>query len=308
MAKGYIKLHRAIKDCWIWKDSEPFTRGQAWIDLLLSANHSEKKILFEGNLKTIQAGQFLTSLVSLSDKWKWDRKKVRKFLDVLETDNMITTDRTAHGTTITIVNWGKYQIEGPTDGTVDGQQMGQQWDNSRDTNKNDKECKKNDKKNNKATAKQFVSDGYLQSWIEAFIDHRKKLKKPMTDKAVELLVNKLNKLCPNNIDGQVQLIQTAIERGWQTVYPSKDTPQPTQSKVDEIRVYSIDEADENPPYYGLPKEWFDDNGILVRDRITKIKQPALKHRGMYEDVIYSEKEVFEKYLLRKQWFDEEGNQ
>ena len=80
-----------------------------------------------------------------------------------------------------------------------------------------------------------------------------------------------------------------------------------QAKVDEIRVYSIDEADENPPYYGLPQDWFD-NGMLVRDRITKIKQPALKHRGMYEDVIYSEKEVFEKYLLRKQWFDEEGNQ
>lgn len=146
MAKGYIKLHRAIRDCWIWNDSEPFTKGQAWIDLLLSANHAEKKILFEGKLKTIQAGQSLTSLVKLSDKWKWDRKRVRKFLDVLESDNMITTDRTAHGTTITIVNWGKYQIDGTTEGTADGQQVGQQRDNTRDTNKNDKECIKNDKK------------------------------------------------------------------------------------------------------------------------------------------------------------------
>lgn len=222
MAKGYIKLHRAIKDCWIWKDSEPFTRGQAWIDLLLSANHSEKKILFEGNLKTIQAGQFLTSLVSLSDKWKWDRKKVRKFLDVLETDNMITTDRTAHGTTITIVNWGKYQIEGTTDGTAEGQHMGQQWDNSRDTNKNDKECKKNDKKNNKATAKQFVDDAVLNGWVQDFISHRRKIKKPMTDKAIELFIQRLERLCPNNKEGQIAMIQTAIERGWQTVYPNDE--------------------------------------------------------------------------------------
>ena len=78
-----------------------------------------------------------------------------------------------------------------------------------------------------------------------------------------------------------------------------------QKKVDDIMVYSIDEADENPPYYGLPKEWFD-NEVLVRERITRIKQPAIKSRGLYEDVIYSEKEVYEKYLLRKEWFDERG--
>lgn len=241
MHQGYIKLHRAIRDCWIWHDDEPFTKRDAWIDLLLSANHADKKILYEGKLRTIHAGQFLTSLVKLSDRWKWDRKRVRKFLDVLENDNMITTDRTAHGTTITLVNWEKYQIDGTTDGTTDGQHMGQQWDNTWDTNKNDKECKKNDKKNNKATAKQFVSDGYLQSWIEAFIDHRKKLKKPMTDKAVELLVNKLNKLCPNNIDGQVQLIQTAIERGWQTVYPSKEKAETVESVKSDSKLKTLEE-------------------------------------------------------------------
>ena len=222
MAKGYIKLHRAIKDCWIWNDNEPFTKGQAWIDLLLSANHADKKILFEGKLRTIHAGQFLTSLVKLSDRWKWDRKRVRKFLDVLENDNMITTDRTAHGTTITLVNWEKYQIDGTTDGTTDGQHMGQQWDNSRDTNKNDKECKKNDKKNNKATAKQFVDDAVLNGWVQDFISHRRKIKKPMTDKAIELFIQRLERLCPNNKEGQIAMIQTAIERGWQTVYPNDE--------------------------------------------------------------------------------------
>lgn len=146
MQQGYIKLHRQIRDCWIWQEDEPFTKRDAWIDLLLSANHTDKKIIYEGKLRTIHAGQFLTSLVKLSDKWKWDRKRVRKFLDILENDKMISTNRTSHGTTITIVNWGKYQIYGTAEGTAEGQHMGQQRDNSRDTNKNDKECIKNGKK------------------------------------------------------------------------------------------------------------------------------------------------------------------
>lgn len=236
MAKGYIKLHRAIKDCWIWQDDEPFTKRDAWIDMLLSANHTDKKILLEGKLLIIHAGQFHTSILKLSDRWKWDRKKVRKFLDILENDNMITTDRTAHGTTVTIVNWGKYQIDGTTDGTTDGQHMGQQMDNSRDTNKNDKECIKNEK-NNKA-AMRYSDDDSLNDAIKDFIEHRKKLRKPMTDKAIALLITKLNKLAPGNTSEKVELINTAIERGWMSVYPSSEKkdyePPKNVSKLKEL--------------------------------------------------------------------------
>lgn len=129
MAEGFIKLHRSIKDCWIWQDSEPFSKRDAWIDLLLLANYTEKKVLLDGKLTTIKAGQFHTSILKLSERWKWDRKKTRKFLDVLEADQMITTKRTAHGTTLTLVNWGKYQHRGTTEGTTDGQQMDNRWDN-----------------------------------------------------------------------------------------------------------------------------------------------------------------------------------
>ena len=40
--KGYIKLYRGLQDCWIWQDKEPFTKRDAWIDLLLSANHADR--------------------------------------------------------------------------------------------------------------------------------------------------------------------------------------------------------------------------------------------------------------------------
>lgn len=55
--------------------------------------------------------------------------------------------------------------------------------------------------------------------IEFFKDHRKKLKKPMSDHAVDLLKTKLETLAPNDKKQQIALINHAIEKGWQGVYP-----------------------------------------------------------------------------------------
>jgi putative phage-type endonuclease len=56
-----------------------------------------------------------------------------------------------------------------------------------------------------------------ESW-DAFVQARIKLKKPMTDYAKKLLINKLDKLRQAGHDPK-QLLDTAIERGWQTVWP-----------------------------------------------------------------------------------------
>jgi len=114
---GWIKLHRQIQDCWIWFD-EPFTKAQAWIDLLLLANHKEKKISINGKPVVIQRGQYHTSVCKLASRWKWNRKTVSRFLDVLENDHMLSQVRTSTGTTITIENYDVFQDEGTTVGTT----------------------------------------------------------------------------------------------------------------------------------------------------------------------------------------------
>ena len=73
MSNGWIKIYRKIQDCLIWSDKEPFDKRSAWIDLLLSANHSDQKSLFNGELIAIKRGQILTSIRMLSDKWRWSR-------------------------------------------------------------------------------------------------------------------------------------------------------------------------------------------------------------------------------------------
>ena len=49
---------------------------------------------------------------------------------------------------------------------------------------------------------------------------RKSIKKPMTTKALELLINNLNKLS-NNDEEKIAILNQSIERSWQTVYPLK---------------------------------------------------------------------------------------
>ena len=54
-----------------------------------------------------------------------------------------------------------------------------------------------------------------------FLEHRKKLRKPMTERAKEIFVRKVDNLRSKGFD-PTELIETAIERGWQTVFEPKD--------------------------------------------------------------------------------------
>lgn len=69
----------------------------------------------------------------------------------------------------------------------------------------------------------YAEDPELDQAIRDFIEHRNKLKRPMTDHAVDLLVGKLNKITIDPVE-QIALINTAIEHGWQTVYEPKEKP------------------------------------------------------------------------------------
>ena len=115
MAGGWIKLHRSLLHHRMWL-KERFTPGQAWVDLLMLANHEDTKEL-QGNLWIpIQRGQILTSQAELASRWKWDRRTVNLFLRALESDNMMyirTSRQTETGySMLTIRNYELYQGSG----------------------------------------------------------------------------------------------------------------------------------------------------------------------------------------------------
>ena len=152
MSSGWIKLYRQLQDCWIWLDKEPFDKRSAWVDLLLTANHSDKKILFNGELITVKRGQILTSVRKLSAKWKWSVNKVYRFLKLLEDDEMLQKESDKDRTLLTIVNYSVYQCIEYTDEYTNGYSVentnGYTIDTPTDTPTEYKQECKEDKNNN----------------------------------------------------------------------------------------------------------------------------------------------------------------
>lgn len=161
MGKGWIRLYRQSEDNALYF-KEPFDKFHAWIDLLLIVNHEPKQFISKkGQLVNLDAGQTITSHRILADRWQWSRNKVRRFLRLLVDTSMCTVDETTNGTTITVVNWAKYQNRGSTNGASDDTNHGAN-DGANDEpltrmNKNDKETK-----NARERERDVMWQGFLQ--------------------------------------------------------------------------------------------------------------------------------------------------
>lgn len=142
--KGYVKIDRGITSHWVWED-KPFSKGQAWIDLILLANHKDVKQESGSTVKIFKRGTVNRSILFLAHRWGWNPKTVRKFINALKSDEMVVSEGSTQGTTITIENYDKFQNKGQRSGQANGQRYGQRRVNAMDTNNNDKRMIKNEK-------------------------------------------------------------------------------------------------------------------------------------------------------------------
>lgn len=131
--RGWFRINRRIFENEIWF-AEPFTKAQAWIDLIGNANHKEGSFFIRGNEVKVKRGQIGWSELTMAKRWLWGRNRVRGFLKWLENRQQIEQQKSTITTLITIINYEKYQ----TDNTETIQQTIQQTDSRRNTNKNDK--------------------------------------------------------------------------------------------------------------------------------------------------------------------------
>jgi hypothetical protein len=123
MTKGYHPIHRSLLNHWLWK-CKPFAKGQAWVDLILLANHKDEKVYRDGKIMIIKRGQIARSQTELGKRWGWDRRTSSRFLKTLKMDQMIGLQMTTRGTLITLLNYNDLHKRAfslcPTDGTTDG--------------------------------------------------------------------------------------------------------------------------------------------------------------------------------------------
>lgn len=117
--EGYIKLYRQLTDNPLWKE-KPFTRGQAWVDMLFKANYADRETYIKGQRVMIKRGQLLRAVHNLAEDWGWSVNKVRRFTLDLTQQGMIQVFGTPYGTLITIENYEAFQDERRADETPDG--------------------------------------------------------------------------------------------------------------------------------------------------------------------------------------------
>jgi hypothetical protein len=107
---GYIKLYRSSVENDMYFE-EPFTRWQAWQDLILLANHKDAVAVIRGRAIDMKRGQLAYAVKTLAYRWKWSRPKVDRFLETLEKCAQIVHQKNSLTTIITIINWDKYQSD-----------------------------------------------------------------------------------------------------------------------------------------------------------------------------------------------------
>lgn len=209
--EGWISLQRKMQSHWLWEEDRCFSKAEAWIDLLLSVNHKPNKIVIKNKVISVKRGQTAMSLVTLAKRWKWDKSKVRRFLELLKSDSMIDTKNETVTTLITICNYESYQSNGNANETDSKRKR-----NASETHSTPNNNDNNDKNDKKLVLTECPSDKieYLNNWI----DYRLEIKKPIRQKTVDSLIKRFKEHTTKEIE---YVIENSISNNWQGLFWDK---------------------------------------------------------------------------------------
>jgi len=214
----YIKIHRKFMD-WEWYKNINVTK--LFLHMVLKANWKDGR--FQG--QEIKRGSFVSSLQNLSNETSLTVNEIRTAIKHLKSTGEITSKAHSKYSVFTVINYDDYQ-------GVNTQVHKQRTSRSQPVNKllttieekkEGEEGKKERKKNSKAPESYFPDNDLLNKTFLEFIEHRKAMKKPMTDIAIGRMVKKLNGYSEGVA---IASLEKSIENGWQGVFPEKETGAP----------------------------------------------------------------------------------
>lgn len=148
--KNWIRLNRALLDSWVWNTGDPFTPGQAWVDLLLLAYYADDSYMYRGKYMQVKRGQIPYSMRFFAERWKWSRGKVSRFMNALEADGAVSIERATNGTLVTVENYTFWQGDRTENEPQTGHgrdTYGTQTGHGRTQNKNIKNIRREEGKN-----------------------------------------------------------------------------------------------------------------------------------------------------------------
>lgn len=107
--KGYVKIHRKMRDSDTWNAMKPPGRS-LMITVLMRATHRPVDVEFGGEKRTLLPGQFTYGRAELAEDANISVQQLRTLLGSLSKIwKFLTTESTSRGSIITITNWASYQ-------------------------------------------------------------------------------------------------------------------------------------------------------------------------------------------------------
>jgi hypothetical protein len=89
----------------------------------------------------------------------------------------------------------------------------------------------------KKPAVYYPTDEALNQAFLDYIDARKKMKKPMTEKAIELAMRELDKLAGTDNDLAIKILNQSVFRGWMGLFPLKEDKQTNNTASDYVDMW-----------------------------------------------------------------------
>ena len=257
MAEGnWIKLYRKMVDDPVFVNSTP-AQVKVLLTVMFLAAWAPKKWDVLGHEFTIQPGEVFISSLELARRAGdgVSRKVVRGALERFEKLGFWTIRRSKRGALIHIVNWGKYQLyesdEGQSMGHTranGGPMEGHTRANGGPTNKKESKNSKNVRREEEYTPlppkggkggvdslfEKFAgSNNELISALKDWESMRKKMHKPLTEKAAELNLQDLQKLSGGDEQKMIQIVLQSLKQGWQGFYALKEAQGPRSTPQSE---------------------------------------------------------------------------
>ena len=170
--EGWISLHRKILENPILNRSRKYSPFEAWIWLLLKANHKDNKFMLGSELVKVEKGSMITSQKKLCKQFRWGSTKLRNFLKVLQKDKMLLLKTNTQSTQITICNYRTYQDSQTANKT---QTNRKQIANNTRTKTNNKENKDNNVNNDNKLKDNIIIEENIEKYgikmLKEFVEH-----------------------------------------------------------------------------------------------------------------------------------------
>lgn len=210
---GYIKIYRTLTQ-WRWyKDANTF---RLFLHLLMTANY--KDMDFENT--TIPRGSRIASYRTLAEELDLTPKMIRTSIGKLIETGEVARHTTPKYTVYQVMNYERYQTRASqraNEGQAKGKPRANEGQQEKEYIEGNKERSIKGREYNPPIIPPQIAEAFSD-----FAEMRKQIKAPLTDRAIQLALSKLETLAPGDYDTQRKILEQSTMRSWRGLFELKD--------------------------------------------------------------------------------------